>query len=267
MSSDHPIGIFDSGIGGLSVLEHIRKLLPLENLIYVSDRGHLPYGNKHYDYILKRSQTISEFLLGQEVKAIVIACNTATAVAVGHLRQTYTLPIIGMEPGVKPAIRQSRSGLIGVLATQGTLTSRKFQALLRQHANGAEIIFCPCHGWVEAIEHNGHDHQETHKLVKQQLEPILEAGADTLVLGCTHYPFLRATIENIAGTDISIIDTGPAVARQLYRRLADQNLLSKEPSAGSETFWCSAATEQTQELLTKLRNKPTLVKALPEVSY
>ena len=264
MPSDQPIGVFDSGIGGLSVLEHIRELLPLEDLIYVSDRAHLPYGNKHNDYILERSQAISKFLVEQQVKAIVIACNTATAVAVSQLRQTYSLPIIGMEPGVKPAIRQSRSGMIGVLATEGTLTSGKFQNLLQQHANGAEVVICPCHGWVEAIEHDGHDHQGTHEMVEQQLRPILRSGVDALVLGCTHYPFLRTTIEKAAGPAVSIIDTGPAVARQLYRRLADLNLLTKDSSPGSEAFWCSAPPQQTQTVMERLRSKPTLVRALPE---
>jgi glutamate racemase len=263
MPSDHPIGIFDSGIGGLSVLEHIRELLPSEHLIYVSDRAHLPYGDKNKDYILERSKTITQFLLSQQVKAIVIACNTATAAAIKQLRENYPIPIVGMEPGVKPAIRHSRNGMIGVLATQGTLSSHKFKTLLHQHSNGSEVIICPCHGWVEAIEHNGQDHHATIKLVTQQLQPILDSGVDTLVLGCTHYPFLKQTIVKTAGPAVSIIDTGPAVAKQLCRRLAELDLLCTETTPGCEAFWCSAAPLQTQSLIERLRRKPTQVQALP----
>ncbi|MCG8010366.1 MAG: glutamate racemase, partial [Candidatus Thiodiazotropha weberae] len=140
MPSEAAIGIFDSGIGGLSVLQHVRSLLPNENLVYVSDRAHLPYGEKDKHYILRRSRVITQFLISQNVKAVVIACNTATAAAVKDLRETYRLPIIGMEPGVKPAISLSQSGMVGVLATHGTLNSHKFKALLQQHADGSEII-------------------------------------------------------------------------------------------------------------------------------
>jgi glutamate racemase len=264
MPSNEPIGIFDSGIGGLSVLEHVRRLLPNERLIYVSDRAHLPYGNKENDYILKRSQSIAQFLVDKQVKAIVIACNTATAAAVKKLRAFHQIPIIGMEPGVKPAILQSQTGKIGVLATRGTLTSHKFKRLLRHYANGSEVIICPCHGWVDAIEFNGHDHQATHQLVTEQLQPILERGVDTLVLGCTHYPFLKKTIATIAGPDIAIIDTGPAVAKQLYRRLTELDLLAEARSTGSEEFWCSAPPQQTQKMIERLLHSHAQVQALPD---
>ncbi|MES9927985.1 MAG: glutamate racemase [Candidatus Thiodiazotropha sp. 6PDIVS] len=264
MSSDAPIGIFDSGIGGLSVLKHIRALLPYEDLQYVSDRAHLPYGDKDNEFILQRSRYITQFLIQKNVKAIVIACNTATAAAVQHLREIYPIPIVGMEPGVKPAIEQSQSGMIGVLATQGTLTSHKFKTLVQQHANGSKVMICPCHGWVESIEVNGHDHQVTHKLVAQQLQPILDSGVDTLVLGCTHYPFLRKTIENAAGPGISIIDTGQAVAKQLYRRLVELDLLSQVTASGTEEYWCSAPPEETQTMIERLLCKPAIVQALPK---
>ncbi|MCU7916749.1 MAG: glutamate racemase [Candidatus Thiodiazotropha sp. (ex Epidulcina cf. delphinae)] len=258
-----PIGIFDSGIGGLSVVRHIREILPSENLLYVSDRAHLPYGTKQSRYVLDRTLRISEFLVQQGAKAIVIACNTATAVAVNHLRKTFQLPIIGMEPGVKPAILQSRNGLIGVLATEGTLGSGKFQTLLSQHANASEVIICPCHGWVEAIEHDGVAYQKALELVRRQLTPVLEKGVDTLVLGCTHYPYLKESILKVAGPSVTIIDTGPAVAKQLQRRLAGENLLSTDSAPGSERFWCSAPPEQTQELIEKLQGRPCVVNPLP----
>jgi glutamate racemase len=264
MPSDRPIGIFDSGIGGLSVLGHIRQLLPREQLIYVSDRAHLPYGTKQEAFVIERAQHITRFLLQRQVKAIVIACNTATAAAVKHLRAAHDLPIIGMEPGVKPAIQVSTRGRIGVLATQGTLSSGKFQSLLYKHAQESEVIICPCEGWVEAIEFKGPEHHETLKLVHQQLLPVLETGVDTLVLGCTHYPFLKPSIEKSAGSTVRIIDTGPAVARQLFRRLEELDLLNGGDQPGDEEFWCSAPPEQTRTLIERLRERITRVHALPE---
>ncbi len=264
MRSEAAIGVFDSGIGGLSVLQHIRTRLPNENLFYVSDRAHLPYGEKDEDYILQRSRVITQFLISRNVKAVVIACNTATAAAVKNLRETYRLPIIGMEPGVKPAISRSQSGMVGVLATHGTLNSHKFKTLLQDHADGSEIIICSCDGWVEAIEQNGHDHQATRQIVSQQLQPILERGVDTLVLGCTHYPFVKKIIAEEAGAEISIIDTGPAVAKQLQRQLSAQNLLNKAVNPGREAFWCSAPPSQTQKRIERLLQMPVQVQPLPE---
>lgn len=263
MSSSSPVGIFDSGIGGLSVLRHIRHLMPGENLIYVSDRAHLPYGNKENRFILERSEHIVDFLLQQNVKAIVIACNTATAVAVAHLRNKFPLPIIGMEPGVKPAIEFSRNGIIGVLATEGTLISGKFKNLIEQHANGSDIYYSPCHGWVEAIEHNGATHDTTVKLVKESLIPLLDKGVDTLVLGCTHYPFLKDTIEEVAGPSVTIIDTGQAVARQLQRRLSESDIISSDPAPGRERYWCSGTPATTQALISRIQGYPCLVDRLP----
>jgi glutamate racemase len=264
MSSDLPIGIFDSGIGGLTVLQHIRDILPNEQLIYVSDRAHLPYGSKDTQYILERSEYIVSFLLQQQVKAIVVACNTATAVAIAHLRNRYSLPIIGMEPGVKPATANTQNGLIGVLATEGTLGSGKFQNLVEQHSNGADIFYCACHGWVEAIEHHGATHDNTLKLVKQSLMPLLEKGVDTLVLGCTHYPFLKDTIENMVGSSITVIDTGQAVARQLLRTLNDSELHCPKSQPGQVTYWCSGPAEVTGELISKLQGHACRVNALPQ---
>ncbi|MET0065847.1 MAG: glutamate racemase [Candidatus Thiodiazotropha sp.] len=264
MPSERPIGIFDSGIGGLSVLGHIHRLLPHERLIYVSDRAYLPYGNKDEGFVLERAQHITRFLIQRQVKAIVIACNTATAAAVRQLRSAYDLPIVGMEPGVKPAIQLSSRGRIGVLATQGTLSSGKFQSLLREHARESKVVICPCEGWVEAIEYRGPQHPDTQRLVNQQLQPVLEAGVDTLVLGCTHYPFVKPSIEASAGADVRIIDTGPAVARQLFRRLEELDLLDGTQQPGEEEFWCSAPAEQTRELIERLRGLRTRVQALPE---
>lgn len=263
MSSELPIGIFDSGIGGLSVLRHIRDLIPSEKLIYVSDRAHLPYGSKDSQFILERSEYLVNFLIRQNVKAIVIACNTATAVAVAHLRCKFTLPIIGMEPGVKPATAHSQNGLIGVLATEGTLESGKFQNLVELHSNGADIFYSPCHGWVDAIEYNGTNHSKTIELVKQSLLPLLAKGVDTLVLGCTHYPFLKETIENLAGPSVRVIDTGMAVARQLQRRLSDSALLCSGSGTGQVCYWCSGPTAETQAVISRIQGHACTVNPLP----
>jgi glutamate racemase len=168
-----------------------------------------------------------------------------------------------MEPGVKPATELSQNGVIGVLATEGTLVSGKFQNLVEQHANGADIFYCPCHGWVEAIEQNGATHDTTVELVKKSLIPVLEKGVDTLVLGCTHYPFMKDTIETVAGPRVSIIDTGQAVARQLQRKLSDSDIVSFDPEPGRERYWCSGPPAITQALISTIQGYPCTVDHLP----
>ncbi len=264
MPSNLPIGVFDSGIGGLTVLKHIRGLMPSESIVYVADRGHLPYGNKSSDYIRERAFAICDFLLAQPVKAIVVACNTATAAAVHSLRERYTVPIIGMEPGVKPGIQRSRNGIVGILATEGTLDSGKFKMLLERHANGSDVFIKPCHGWVEHIETGDQDETLTHSLIRETVEPLLDKGIDTLVLGCTHYPFLLDNIRRAVGDEILIIDTGLAVASHLGRRLQEQDLLSEGPAPGSERFWCSGPTGEMAQLLKRLWREEAAVGALPD---
>lgn len=263
MSSSLPIGVFDSGVGGLSVLKHIREILPAEQLIYVADRGHIPYGSKSHDFIKHRAMLITEFLLQQQVKAIVVACNTATAAAISTLRDHYKLPILGMEPGVKPAIQLSRNGLIGILATEGTLGSGKFKGLVERHANGSELFIRPCHGWVEQIESGDIDSPHTEAMVRETLAPLLDKGVDTLVLGCTHYPFLQSAIRRAAGESIHIIDTGFAVASHLKRRLQEEALLNDSPIEAGEQFWCSGPVDEMQRLARHLWGDSCRVMALP----
>jgi glutamate racemase len=264
MSAHLPIGVFDSGIGGLSVLRHIRELLPAEELVYVADRGHIPYGNKQHDYIVSRSILITEFLLELKVKSIVVACNTATAAAVSTLRSRYSIPIIGMEPGVKPAIQHSRNGMIGILATEGTLGSGKFKGLVEQHANGAELFIQPCHGWVEHIESQDVDNPQSLALVQATIAPLIEKNVDTLVLGCTHYPFLEKTIRQAVGDKVTIIDTGYAVASHLRRRLNEEGLLNDNTQAGKEHFWCTGPIEEMQRLVNKFWGSACRVTSLPD---
>jgi len=262
MPSPAPIGIFDSGVGGLSVLHHIRRLLPTEDLLYVADTGHLPYGNRHPEYVQERALAISDFLIRRGVKAIVVACNTATAAAIVPLRQRYHLPIIGMEPGLKPGIAQSRTGKVAILATAGTLGSTRFHELMQRHGNGAEVLVHPCPGWVELVERQA-DAATIRRALEPELGPLLAQGIDTLVLGCTHYPFLSAAIRNLAGPRVEIVDTGLAVARQLDRRLNAADLHKAGGQPGSERFWCSGPLEPSTRLISRLWGKPVRIEPLP----
>lgn len=252
MTNSFPIGVFDSGIGGLSVLREIRALLPNEDLIYLADSAHCPYGDKSEAYIRARSGVLSQFLLERGAKAVVVACNTATAAAVAGLRAQLPVPVVGMEPAVKPAVAASRSKVIGVLATVGTLASAKFAALLARYGEGVRIVTQPCPGLVERVEQADLDGPETRALVQRYTAPLLGAGADTLILGCTHYPFLRPLIGEIVGSEISLVDTGAAVARQLQRVLQANHLLSIEKNPGREEFWTSGDLASLQKAVDAL---------------
>lgn len=263
MQSD-AIGVFDSGVGGLSVLREIRALLPAENLIYVADSAHMPYGEKPEQYIETRARIIAGFLAGRAAKALVVACNTATASAVAGLRSNFTVPIIGMEPGVKPAAQLTRTGVIGVLATPGTLASQKFAALLQRHADSAQVVVQACPGLVEQIEHGNVDAQYTRVLVQRYVEPLLAHGADTLVLGCTHFPFAANLIRDAAGPTVKLVDTGAAVAQELKRRLTVEQLLCSRSSPGNEEFWTSGDPHRVAPVMAALWGRTTEVRRLPE---
>jgi len=258
-----PVGLFDSGVGGLSVLRQIQRLLPAEDLLYVADNHHLPYGDKSPDFIRERALRISQFLIDQGAKALVVACNTATAAAVAQLRERFPLPIVGMEPGVKPAIEQSRGGRVAILATRGTLGSGRFRDLLQRHAAGAKVIVRPCPGWVELVEQPGTGPTELAQAVERHVAPLLRDGVDTLVLGCTHYPFLKPTIAELAGERVHIIDTGEAVARQLQRVLTESRLLNGRTGPGRIEFWSSAPNPATRFLFTHLWDGPCRLEPLP----
>lgn len=219
-----PIGIFDSGLGGLSVLRAIRAQLPQEALLYVADSLHAPYGRRDNEFISERTLAISEWLVSQGAKALVVACNTATAESIALARDRLAIPIIGVEPGIKPAAGRSISRIAGVLATQVTLRSERFRSLIERHAADCQFICQPGHGLVEAVERCEIDSPEVRALLARYLEPMLAAGADTLVLGCTHYPFLDAAIREIAGARLALVDTSVAIARQLERVLEANRL-------------------------------------------
>jgi len=244
-----PIGIFDSGLGGLSVLRHIHAGMPHEHLLYFADSGYAPYGDKSDAAIVQRSLAVAGFLVEHGIKALVVACNTATAAAIQAIRSAWpTLIVVGIEPGLKPAAQLSNSKIIGVLATRSTIASPRFQALRQQIEANGEIRFLTqaCVGLADQVEKAELSSVATARLVDRYVRPLLAQGADTLVLGCTHYPFVRALIESAAtdGPAPIIIDTGEAVTRQLARRLASAGLQRPAQLTGSLSAWTtgSAAT-------------------------
>ena len=227
------IGIFDSGIGGLSVFREIKKLLPEEKYIYFSDNAHCPYGEKSKDYIIDRARKITDFMLEQGADVIVVACNTATAAAIKTLREEYTVSFIGMEPAIKPAAALTRTGVVGVLATAGTLKADKYKDTKGRHAEDVMVVEHIGIGFVELVEAGETIGQKAEATVMESLEPLLDAGADTIVLGCTHYPFLSETISKVASMlvperPITIIDPAPAVAKHLYEVMQEQNIIKRE---------------------------------------
>ena len=239
-SPGSPIGVFDSGVGGLSVLRHIRAQLPHEDLIYFADSGHAPYGEKTEQYVVDRSLAIAAFLLEHGAKALVVACNTATVAAIKAVRARYPeLPVVGVEPGLKPAAAATRNGKVGVLATARTLKGEKFLQLREQisAASKAEFLLQPAVGLVDQIELGDLQAPVIASMLKKYVAPLLEQGADTLELGCTHYPFVQTGIERVlrdhGRQDVILIDTGDAVARQLVRLLDAAKLLHPAPAAGA----------------------------------
>jgi glutamate racemase len=223
---DQTIGVFDSGIGGLTVANAILDQLPRESILYYADTAHIPYGQKSLPAIRRYSLEIVEQLLEQGCKAIVVACNTASAAALSFLRERFPETIIvGMEPAVKPAAEATRSGVVGVLATAGTFKSERYAQLMERFTTGIQVLQDPCLGLVEKIENGQTEAAATEQLLRKILHPMLQAGADTFVLGCTHYPFVRPLISRLIPQGSIIIDPAPAVARQLIRRLSEAELL------------------------------------------
>ena len=227
------IGIFDSGSGGLSVLKEIRKVLPSGHFIYYADNAHCPYGEKSQDYIRDRARAVTRLLLDKGAELIVVACNTATGAAIAALREEFDVPFVGMEPAVKPAALGTRSGVIGVLATAGTLKASKYLNTKGLYQDDVRIEEHVGEGFVQLVERGELDGPEAERTVRASLQPLLDAGADIIVLGCTHYPFLRPVIERIAGPDVRIIDPAPAVARQVLRVLESRSADADPASPGN----------------------------------
>ena len=230
------IGVFDSGVGGLSVLDESLRQLPHHDYLYLADSENAPYGEKSSDWIAARSLALCKFLADQGCDAIVVACNTATAEAIAHIRASLTIPVVGVEPGIKPASMQSQNGIVGVLATEATLNSDKFNALLATLPSTCTFIKQAGAGLVPLIEAGKANSEETLELLAKHLEPIQDAGSDTLVLGCTHYPFLRKAIRQLLGDSMQLIDTSDAVVRQLKRQLEPLEKSTQGDIQGSVVF-------------------------------
>lgn len=222
------IGIFDSGVGGLSVFREIVRILPEEKYIYWSDNAHCPYGEKSREYIIDRARAVTSFLMEQGADIIVVACNTATAAAISTLREEFPVPFIGMEPAVKPAAQATRSGVVGVLATAGTLKATKYMDTRAKWARDVRIVEHIGQGFVELVEKGNVSGPEAESIVEKSVRPLIEAGADTIVLGCTHYPFLAETIMKAAGTPVTLIDPAPAVAKHLMEVMQENGLIRKD---------------------------------------
>lgn len=264
--TEAPIGVFDSGVGGLSVLRAIRSALPAEDLLYVADSGFAPYGDRPRQFIKDRAEAIADFFVSKRVKAIVVACNTVTATAIQTLRSRFATAIVAIEPAVKPAAETTRSGVIGVLATRQTLASESFSRLVDKYGKGVEILLQPCPELVEQVEKGELDGVRTQTLVARYVCPLLERGADTIVLGCTHYPFLLSVISAVAGPGVSLIDPSAAVARELCRRLKASDLLSHRQSPGIERFWTSGIPDRVESVVAKLWGKDVKVEPLSLLS-
>ncbi|MCL5935755.1 MAG: glutamate racemase [Firmicutes bacterium] len=258
-----PIGVFDSGVGGLSVLKEIRRLMPREDIIYYADSAYCPYGVRPPSEIVARAFKICDFLVRQGSKSLVVACNTASVAGLDIYRERYSVPIVGMEPAVKPATAATRNGRVGVLATSVTLSGDRFSSLLERYQNGAEVFSQPCPGLVELVEGGCHDSPEALNLLKKCLAPLLDKGVDTIVLGCTHYPFLKGVVQAMAGPEITVIDTGEAVARQVCRVLAGNGLEGRADRAGGEVFHTSGDPEAVGPVIKKLWGGRPEVKHTP----
>ncbi len=267
-AADAAVGIFDSGIGGLSVLRHIHAALPREQLLYFADSGYAPYGDRTEAQIVERSLTIASFLLEQGVKALVVACNTATAAAIQAIRARWPqLLVVGIEPGLKPAAQQTRSGAVGVLATRSTLASQRFAVLQAQMEAQYKVRYLPqaCVGLADLVEKCELHSPATVQLLERYLRPLLEQGVDTLVLGCTHYPFVRPAIESVcrrlAGEVPDIIDTGQAVTRQL-QRLLEAGQLQTQAATGSLAGFTTASQSTLENAFQGLLKLDPPVQAL-----
>ena len=239
------IGIFDSGIGGLSVFREIRKLLPEQGYIYYSDSAHCPYGEKSKEYIIDRARSITRRLMGMGVEIVVVACNTATAAAISTLRKEFPIKFIGMEPAIKPSAALTKTGVVGVLATAGTLKAEKYLDTREKWAQSITVVEHIGEGFVELVEKGQTSGAEAEAVVQNSLVPLLEAGADTIVLGCTHYPFLADTIKKVAaahgadGNSFHLIDPAPAVARHLLEVMEAEGIQIVSPEGFSMELLCS----------------------------
>ncbi len=259
MLDKRPLGLFDSGVGGLSVMKEVRRLLPSENLFYFADSAFCPYGNKPFEVIRARAFAIVDFLLSMNAKLIIIASNTTSIAALDAVREQYEVPVVGVEPAIKPAVAATRSGKIGVLATEVTLAGSRFNSLVERFGDKVEVYNQPCAGLVEMVESGAWNKPQAQELLARCIRPLLAKGVDTIILGCTHYPFLRSLIEKQAGAGVEVIDTGGAVARQVVRVIGKNGLATCETAPGQEYFFTSGNPAEVEPVLRLLWKDPDLI--------
>ena len=269
MPSDNParIGVFDSGIGGLSVLRAIRSELPTLNLLYLADQAHVPYGPRSLEEVREFAREISRFLIQQGAQLIVVACNTASAAALHDLRAAFPeIPFVGMEPAVKPAAENTHTGRVGVLATPATFQGQLYASVVERFAHGVEIYQDTCPGLVEQIEAGALDGPATRIILEAALQPMLAHGIDTVVLGCTHYPFVIPLIQEIVGEDVRVIDPAPAIARQVRRVVEQRHNLHRDapllPLSQAARLWTTGSPAKMQRMLAGFLGEEHVVEAL-----
>lgn len=263
ISSNSPIGIFDSGVGGISVLRAIREQMPEESVIYFGDQGHIPYGPRPMEQIRNFSEAITKFLLEQNAKIIVVACNTASAAALKYLREKFSnVQFVGMEPAVKPAAEYTQTGKVGVLATPATFQGALYASVVERFANEVELFQNTCPGLVQQIEQGNLDTEETRKILEGALLPMLEKKIDTVVLGCTHYPFVIPLIQQIVGESVRVIDPAPAVAKQTGRLLEARGRRNRYGAKGDVRILTSGDPDLLQPLLPMLLGESAEVQKL-----
>lgn len=261
--SKAPVGIFDSGVGGLSVLLEIRNLMPAESIHYVADSANAPWGDKPPEFVRDRGLKIARFLVGRGVKAIVIGSNTGTAGAADALRSTLAVPVVGIEPAIKPAVAATRSRVVGAIVPVAVGDSDRLASLLDRFGGDVKVITQPVPGLVEHIEEADLDGPELRRKLEGYVRPMLEAGADTIVLGSTHYVFLRPLISEIAGPGVTLIDTGAAVARQLARVLGQRGLAAPNGARSEQRFWTSGNPATSERVISALLGTKVRVEKLP----
>ena len=261
---DSPIGVFDSGVGGLAILQAIRRELPDEDLLYVADSANAPYGDRAESFIADRVDAIAAFLIESGAKAIVAACNTASVVAIERLRSWSSVPVVAIEPAIKPASRATGSGVVAVLATTRTIASESVARLCAAYGGGVEILLQACPGLVEQVERADLTGRETRALLERYISPLLAAGADTIVLGCTHYSFLGDTIRAIVGPEVSLVDPAAAVARQTARRLGSSRRVASPAQPARAEFFSSSTAEGVDAVMSALWRQHVTVRRLPE---
>ena len=261
-SAAQVVGVFDSGVGGLSVLKAIRKEHPTVDFIYIADSGHAPYGSRSAKFIQSRASHIVSALVSAGAEVIVIACNTATAVAVEKLRAQLTVPVVAMEPAIKPAVAHTKTGVVGVLATERTLESLTVARLCSEFGQSVKLLLQPCPGLVELVERGELSSDFTYEYLRKLVSPLLDQGADTLVLGCTHYVFLEPVIRSIAGPGVEIIESSGAVARQTMRYLRNEKSSVTSESFGREIFLTTGSPENAQAVFSQLWGAPVEVRGL-----